>query len=76
MLVLSRKFRESVVLGGVGGIDRQFKVTVLEIAGGKVKLGFEGDSNVSVHRLQVWERIRTNGQPDSSMKDHVTPEPG
>ena len=76
MLVLSRKFRESVVLGGVGGIDRQFKVTVLEIAGGKVKLGFEGDSNVSVHRLEVWERIRANGAADSSAEDHVTPESG
>ena len=57
MLVLSRKSRESVVVGGGGGFDRLLKVTVLEVAGGKVKLGFEVDAAVPVHRLEVWERL-------------------
>ena len=60
MLVLSRKYRESVVVGGVGGCDHQLKVTVLEIAGGKVKLGFDVDPAVPVYRLEIWEgRERT-----------------
>ena len=59
MLVLSRKNLESVVIGGADGIHRLLKVTVLGIQGTKVKLGFEVDADVPVHRLEVWERIRT-----------------
>ena len=58
MLVLSRKRLQSVVIGGGGGCQDLLKVTVLEVTGGKVKLGFEVDADVPVHRLEVWERIR------------------
>ena len=57
--VLSRKNRESVVVGGTDRHHRLLKVTVLEIAGAKVKLGFETDREVPVHRWEGWERIRT-----------------
>lgn len=57
MLVLSRKTQESVVIGGGGGLERLLKVKVLEISGEKVKLGFDVDPDVPVHRLEVWERI-------------------
>jgi carbon storage regulator CsrA len=63
MLVLSRKSRESVVVGGADGFHRLLKVTVLEIRGASVKLGFEADPGVPVHRQEVWERIRPDGQP-------------
>ena len=62
MLVLSRKSQESVVVGGENGVHRLLKITVLEIAGGKVKLGFEVDADVPVHRLEVWERIHASGE--------------
>ena len=62
MLVLSRKSRESVVIGGAGSFDRVLKVTVLGIKGTNVKLGFEVDADVPVHRSEVWERINANGQ--------------
>ena len=58
MLVLSRKNQESVVIGGNDGLHRLLKVTVLGIRGAQVKLGFEVDANVPVHRAEVWERIR------------------
>jgi len=58
MLVLSRKSQESVVIGGSGGFERVLKVTVLEIKGERVRLGFEADADVPVHRSEVWERIR------------------
>jgi carbon storage regulator CsrA len=64
MLVLTRRSQESVVVEGVGGVDRQLKVTVLAITGGKVKLGFEVAAEVPVHRLEVWERIRAGGNGD------------
>ena len=58
MLVLSRKNRESVVVGGSDGFHRLLKVTVLDIHGSQVRLGFEVDADVPVHRSEVWERIR------------------
>jgi carbon storage regulator CsrA len=65
MLVLSRKKRESVVVGGANGFHRGLKVTVLEVKGRSVRLGFEVDADVPVHRWEVWERIRANGRPSS-----------
>jgi carbon storage regulator len=58
MLVLSRKSLESVVVGGADRLERLLKVTVLEIKGGRVRLGFEVDTDVPVHRYEVWERLR------------------
>ena len=58
MLVLSRKNQEAVVIGGSDGFHRLFKVKVLEIRGTNVKLGFEVDPDVPVHRSEVWERVR------------------
>jgi carbon storage regulator CsrA len=58
MLVLSRKSSQAVVVGLSEGFERLLKVTVLEIRGTSVKLGFEVDAEVPVHRLEVWERLR------------------
>ena len=59
MLVLSRKCQEAVVVGGSGGIEHLLTVTVLEISGGRVRLGFEAQKNVPVNRREVWERIQS-----------------
>jgi carbon storage regulator CsrA len=66
MLVLSRKSMESVVVSGPGGFERMLKVTVLEIRNGSVRLGFEADSSIPVHRSEVWEKIRETRAPDGS----------
>jgi sRNA-binding carbon storage regulator CsrA len=39
MLVLTKKSKESVAVGGCDGFERMLKVTVLEIDGGKVRTG-------------------------------------
>ena len=64
MLVLSRKSREAVVVGGGGGFPGLLKVTVLEVTGGKVKLGFDVAVDVPVHRQEIWERMCANGEVD------------
>jgi carbon storage regulator CsrA len=64
MLVLSRKRLEAVMVGGAGGLEPMLKVTVLEIRGRNVKLGFEAAADVPVHRWEVWKRIRPGGWPD------------
>jgi carbon storage regulator CsrA len=66
MLVLTRKSRESVIVGGSGGFERLLKVTVLDIVGGKVKLSFDVAADIPVHRLEVWERIQAGRQPDGA----------
>jgi carbon storage regulator CsrA len=65
MLVLSRKMQEAVIVGGSNGFERMLKVTVLEIERGRVRLGFEVDKDVPVHRWEVWERIIAGGVPAS-----------
>ncbi|MBI3410924.1 MAG: carbon storage regulator [Planctomycetes bacterium] len=60
MLVFTRKSRESVVVGGSNPLEQMLRVTVLEICRGKVRLGFEADATVPVHRSEVWERIRAD----------------
>jgi carbon storage regulator CsrA len=73
MLVLSRKSRQSVVVGGADGFHRLLKVTVLDIRGTNVKLGFEVDASVPVHRSEVWERINGNGQAASLAEGRAAP---
>ena len=69
MLVLSRKTEESVVVGGCDGFQHMLKVTVLEITGRKVRLGFEVDPSVPVHRSEVWEQTCAGGPGKSPMQD-------
>jgi carbon storage regulator CsrA len=63
MLVLTRKSREAVVVGGPCRPEQMFKITVLGIVGGKVRLGFEVADGVPVHRWEVWERICASFPP-------------
>ncbi len=66
MLVLARKRQEAVVISGISGSEQLLKVTVLEVRGGSVKLGFEAGDEVPIHRAEVWERIRAENQtPDT-----------
>jgi carbon storage regulator CsrA len=64
MLVLTRKVQESVVVGGADTFGPLLTVTVIAIAGGKVRLGFQADSPVAIHRWEVWQRIQGLVEPD------------
>lgn len=64
MLVLTRKHRESVVIGGDSCSQPGVTVTVLEVQGGKVKLGFQADPGVSIQRSEVWARIHAGEVAD------------
>ena len=50
MLVLSRKTNEAIV------INDTVRVTVLAIKGDRVRLGIEAPAEVTVDRLEVYER--------------------
>ena len=75
MLVLSRKNYESVVVGRDVGFEGTVKITVLEIGQGSVRLGFEANKDVPVHRAEVWERIRVNGRAERPVETSVAPRP-
>jgi sRNA-binding carbon storage regulator CsrA len=44
-------------------------VTVLEIVGRKVRLGFEVDGDIPVHRLEIWERMAREGRVGSLQRE-------
>lgn len=74
MLVLSRRVEESVAVGGSNTFERLLKVTVLDIREGAVKLGFEVDDSVPVHRWEVWERLCSLSQ-DRDIEGSRAPPP-
>ena len=61
MLVLTRKNRESVVIGRPEDLEVMLEITVLEIEGGRVRLGFTADTRMPIHRREVWDRINGRG---------------
>jgi carbon storage regulator CsrA len=63
MLVLTRKAQEVVVVGGADDPQPVLTITVLEVEGGTVRLGFQADTSVLVHRWEVWQRIHPDSLP-------------
>ncbi|MFQ5730364.1 MAG: carbon storage regulator [Planctomycetaceae bacterium] len=47
MLVLSRKERESIVIG------ENITITVLDVRGGRVKLGIDAPTRISIQRQEI-----------------------
>ena len=66
MLVLSRKTQESVVVASADGQSCIVKVTIMEIRGERVRLGFQAKLDVPVHRWEVWQRIAKQRDPASN----------
>jgi len=52
MLVLTRRAGESIML------DDDIELKVLKIKGSQVHIGIQAPANTTVHRKEVWERIR------------------
>ncbi|MBC8117438.1 MAG: carbon storage regulator [Candidatus Saccharimonas sp.] len=50
MLVLTRGLKQQIVIG-----DQQITVTVLEVKGGRVRLGIEAPPDVAVRRKELLE---------------------
>lgn len=59
MFIVTRKNQESVIVDGFEGSHREIKVTVLEIDGTSVKLGFDVDT------LDVMQQPKCEHRPSS-----------
>ena len=57
MLVLTRKTQESIIIG------EDIVLTVVEIRSGKVRLGIQAPKEVSVHRRELYEAIKSGKAP-------------
>ena len=68
MLVLSRKQGEKLLIGD------DITITVIEIRGDRVCLGFEAPGEVAIHRKEVWQKISQEAS-NASERACSTPSP-
>lgn len=66
MLVLSRLIDESVIIGD------NIKVTIVDVRGNKVRLGFEAPKDVEIFRQEIWlERLSENNRESTSVEPEL-----
>lgn len=60
MLILTRKPREKVHIG------EEITITVISIRGGTVRFGFQAPPSCTIHREEIYERIKrqVRGEPE------------
>lgn len=63
MLVLSRRKNEAIV------INDDITIVVVEIRGDRVRLGIEAPKNVSVHRREIYEAIKSQERAEGQKSD-------
>ena len=63
MLILTRKMNQSIV---IGDDSNKVTITVLGVQGGQVRLGVDAPREVSVHREEIYDRIKSDTTIDSN----------
>ena len=63
MLILSRKLGERITIGD------DIVITLLEIKGAQVKMGIEAPRSISIHRQEIYERIRAENLESSHVNE-------
>ncbi len=58
MLILTRKVGEVLVIGD------EVEVTVLEVRGQQVRIGIKAPKEVSVHRSEIYNKIKSESKDD------------
>jgi len=53
MLILTRKINESIIF------NDDIKITVLGVKGNQVRIGISAPTNVTVHREEIYNKIKT-----------------
>lgn len=60
MLILTRRISESIIIGD------DVKITVLGVKGNQVRLGIDAPKDLSVHREEIYERIKHEKKDDDT----------
>ena len=63
MLVLSRQLDQSIMIGD------DIEIFVVEVRGGKVRLGINAPRHVSVHRKEIYEIVLREKEKDNRPPD-------
>jgi carbon storage regulator len=66
MLILTRRPGERVV------IDEEIMVTVMEISGNLVRLGFMAPDGVSIYREEIWQAVKEENRAASGVEELPT----
>lgn len=60
MLILTRKVGEVLLVGD------DVEITVLSIRGNQVKLGVNAPKEISVHRQEIYDKIKASAEEENS----------
>jgi carbon storage regulator len=63
MLILTRRPGERVV------IDEEIMITVMEISGNLVRLGFAAPDGVSIYREEIWQAVKEENRAASGVEE-------
>ena len=61
MLILSRKLKQSIMIGD------DIEITVTAIEGDQVKIGIKAPKTVDIHRKEVYQDIQTENETASQI---------
>ena len=59
MLILTRRISESIIIGD------DVKITILGIKGNQVRVGIDAPKDLSVHREEIYDRIKQEKSSDT-----------
>lgn len=64
MLILTRRISESIIIGD------DVKITVLGVKGNQVRIGIDAPKHLSVHREEIYERIKSEAGGNKGGEHH------